>query len=99
GVDRLVIILEDDIVDLAALEVDRAADARRIDDHPGTGRQGCANRLWRRRTRSAWGRGDGRRAGRRSRRGCAWLGFVWRRGIGLIGLHLRLVLALIQRTG
>ena len=44
GVDRLVIILEDDIVDLAALEVDRAADARRVDDHPGARRQDLTDR-------------------------------------------------------
>ncbi len=63
-VDGLVIVLEDDIVDLAALEVDRTADARRIDDHAGTGGQGCTDRLWGRRSRGArWCRGA-RHAGR-----------------------------------
>ncbi len=99
GVDGLVIILENDIVDLAALKIDRAADARRIDDNTGAGRQDLTDSPGGLPYRRPGRRRRGRRAGRQSRLGAGWLGFVWRRGIGLIGLHLRLVLALIQRTG
>ena len=100
GVDGLVIILENDIVDLAALKIDRAADARRIDDNTGAGRQDLTDSPGGLPYRRAGRRRRGRRAGRQSRRGAGWLRFGWRRWlIGLIGLHLRLVLALIQRTG
>ncbi len=44
-VDRLAIILEDNIVDLAALEIDRAADAWRVDDHAGARRKRRAHSL------------------------------------------------------
>ena len=43
-IDGLVIILENNIVELATLEVDRAADAGRVDDHPGAGRQDLTDR-------------------------------------------------------
>ena len=57
-VDGLAIVLEDDVVDLAALEIDRAADARRVDGHARGRRQGLADRP-RRRSR------PGRRAAKR----------------------------------
>ena len=66
---RLVIFLEYDVVDLAALEIDRAADARRVDHHPGACSQGLADRLG---GRCGWGARDGR--SRRARR-------AWRRGV------------------
>ena len=99
GVDGLVIILEDDIVDLAALEVDRAADARRIDDHAGAGRQDLTDSPGGLPTGApggvaATGAPGGEAVGAR----LAALRLA-PRPIGLIGLHLRLVLALIQRTG
>ena len=46
-VDRLVVVLEDDVVDLAALEVDRAAEARRVDGDAGIGGERLRNRLGR----------------------------------------------------
>ena len=45
GIDRLVISLEHDIVDLAALQVDRTADARRVDRHSRACRQDLFDRL------------------------------------------------------
>ena len=100
-VDRLAIVLENNIVDPAALEVDRSADARRVDGHARTCRQSRADRLRRVRRRSARrGRSSRGRRARRRRRG-AWLRLRRRlRAIRLhLGLHLRLVLVLIQRAG
>ena len=99
GVDGLVIILEDNIVDLAALEVDRAADARRVDHHPRACRQRRADCRRRCRSRRAGRRGGDRRAGRRSRRRAARLRFGCGARDWPVGLQLRLVLALIQGTG
>ena len=86
-VDGLVIVLEDNIVDSAAFEVDRAADARRIDYHARVGRQGCADGLRRCRDGSAWRRSGGRRARRQGGRGAARLRFGRGRGVGLVGLQ------------
>ena len=45
-VDGLAIVLEHEIVELAALEVDRAAQARRVDDDPRARSQGLADRFF-----------------------------------------------------